>query len=207
MKSLLVLGGCGLVALVAVVAVFAFLAFARRRRVVPVARPASRPGRGDATVPVSGRRMSQTIPPPDVPAVPAPVAAEPPVAPAFVEPVVIESADIPFDPNATIVVQAHAAMTLQCISGALEGRSFALTDRGLYIGRDWAESQVVIEDPRVSKRHVWIGISDGTVVVVDQGSTNGTFINSLANRVVEAPLAPGDTLILPEDVARFALRK
>jgi pSer/pThr/pTyr-binding forkhead associated (FHA) protein len=64
---------------------------------------------------------------------------------------------------------------------------------------------VVVPDERVSKRHVWIGPRKGRVVAADQGSTNDTFLNSLASaRIQEVPLNSGDTLIIcAADVARF----
>ena len=64
-----------------------------------------------------------------------------------------------------------------CTSGALMGQRFEIRPEGIYIGRDGTLAQVVISDNRVSKRHVWIGPRNGRVAVVDQGSTNGTFLN------------------------------
>jgi hypothetical protein len=202
MKPILVVAGCGLLLLALVLlgaAVGAFVMARRKRAASARATTAPSPARRgsarfDATTP--------TPAPPPAAVVPPPV----PSAPAVAEPMA-QAVDPSFDPNATIVVNTNSAGTLVCTAGALEGRSFPLTDRGLYIGRDWAESQIVIDDLRVSKRHVWVGIRGGKVVVVDQGSTNGTFLNSLANRVTEAVLAPGDTLVLPENLARFTLRK
>ena len=76
---------------------------------------------------------------------------------------------------------------------------------GLYVGRDAAAAQIVIDDPRVSKRHFWVGLRNGAPVVIDQGSTNGTFLNaSGTQRVTEAFLNPDDAIVLCEaDVARF----
>jgi hypothetical protein len=186
MKPILALTGCGLLVLAVVLFGAAVAAFviARRRR-------------STAARPVAKAPEPARTPVPSPPMPPPAVMAEP----------MAQVVDPAFDPNATIVVNANAAETLVCTAGVLAGRTFALTDRGLYIGRDWAESQIVIDDLRVSKRHVWIGIREGRVVAIDQGSTNGTFVNDLANRITEAQLAPGDTLILPEDLARFSLRK
>lgn len=94
---------------------------------------------------------------------------------------------------------------ISCTSGALLGQRFDIRPEGLYIGRDGTLSQVVINDNRVSKRHVWVGPRNGRVAVVDQGSTNGTFLNVPGSqRVTEVYLNPGDTIIVSEaDVARF----
>jgi len=98
---------------------------------------------------------------------------------------------------------------LMCTSGALAGQRFEIRPEGVYIGRDGTLSQIVINDNRVSKRHVWIGPRNGRVTVVDQGSTNGTFLNVPGSqRITEAYLNPGDTVIVSEaDVARFQFQK
>ena len=91
------------------------------------------------------------------------------------------------------------------VSGPLSGQRFEIKADGDYIGRDGGSSQIVIGDPRISKRHVWIGVKNGRVVIEDQNSRNGTFINDPRSaRVTETSLTPGDTVILGEsDVARF----
>ena len=94
-------------------------------------------------------------------------------------------------------------------TGPLTGKRFDITPQGFFIGRDGSVSQIVIEDPRVSSRHVWVGVRNGRAVLVDSGSTNGTFLNSIGSgRVQEISLNPGDTIILSEaDVARFTYQR
>ncbi len=96
-----------------------------------------------------------------------------------------------------------------CTSGPMLGQRFEIRPEGLYIGRDGTLSQIVVNDSRVSKRHVWIGPRGGRVAVVDQGSTNGTFLNQPGSqRITEAILNPGDVIIVSEaDVARFQYQK
>ncbi len=98
---------------------------------------------------------------------------------------------------------------LACTSGALMGQRFDIRPEGVYVGRDGTLSQIVVNDNRVSKRHLWIGPRNGRVAVVDQGSTNGTFLNVPGSqRVTEAYLNPGDTIIVSEaDVARFQYQR
>lgn len=93
-------------------------------------------------------------------------------------------------------------------SGALEGQSFEIPADGFFIGRDSHASQVVIPDPRVSKSHLWLGWKNNKVVVVDQDSRNGTFLNDISNpKVTESEIKDGDTIILGEaNVARFEFR-
>lgn len=95
--------------------------------------------------------------------------------------------------------------SIQFVSGPLSGQKFQVRIDGDYIGRDGGSSQIVIGDPRISKRHVWIGVRNGRVVIEDQNSRNGTFVNDPKSaRVTERPLNTGDTVILGEsDVARF----
>jgi S1-C subfamily serine protease len=90
-------------------------------------------------------------------------------------------------------------------SGPLAGKRLEVRAEGFYIGRESSSAQVVIEDPRVSSRHVWLGVRNGRVVLVDSGSTNGTFLNTISSgRIQEIVLNPGDTIIISEaDVARF----
>jgi hypothetical protein len=95
--------------------------------------------------------------------------------------------------------------SIKFVSGPLSGQKFQVRVDGDYIGRDGGSSQIVIGDPRISKRHVWIGVKNGRVVIEDQNSRNGTFINDPRSaRITEQPLNTGDTVILGEsDVARF----
>jgi hypothetical protein len=114
-----------------------------------------------------------------------------------------------FDPNATLMVsQGRAASwgTLQAVSGKLAGRTFPVDMNGFYIGRDKTLAQVVVEEPSVSKRHLWIGVREQNVVAVDQQSTNGTFLNMPTHAITEVRLRDGDTIILADDVARFTYR-
>ena len=94
-------------------------------------------------------------------------------------------------------------------TGPLAGQRCEIRQEGMWIGRDGNQSQVKVEDSRVSSRHMWIGPREGRVVVIDQGSTNGTFLNALGTeRVREVALKPGDTIILSQaDAARFVYEK
>jgi len=99
----------------------------------------------------------------------------------------------------------HNYGSIQFVSGPLSGQQFKVKPDGDFIGRDGGSSQIVIGDPRISKRHVWIGVRAGRVVIEDQNSRNGTFVNDPRSpRVTEIALSAGDTVILGEsDVARF----
>jgi hypothetical protein len=115
-----------------------------------------------------------------------------------------------FDPSRTVAIVREETVTvdygrIKFTSGALAGEEFAVDPEGAYIGRESTLSQIVVSDPRISKRHLWIGVRDGAVKIEDQDSRNGTFVNDpKSERVKEATLHSGDTVILGEsDVARF----
>lgn len=94
------------------------------------------------------------------------------------------------------------------LSGGMEGREVRIDEEGFVIGRDQRTAQLVISDPRISKRHVWVGVREGEVWAIDVGSTNGTYVNvPKSERITETKLQPGDILILSEDAARFEYRK
>ncbi|HCX30384.1 MAG TPA: hypothetical protein DHU55_11565 [Blastocatellia bacterium] len=115
-----------------------------------------------------------------------------------------------FDPSRTVAITREKTVaitygSIKFTSGVLAGQQFDVKPEGSYIGRESSLSQIVVSDPRISKRHLWIGVRDSVVKIVDQDSRNGTFINDpKSERVTEATLNSGDTVILGEsDVARF----
>lgn len=67
------------------------------------------------------------------------------------------------------------------------------------VGRD-ATCDLVLNQSRVSRRHVQFSIAGGRCVVKDLGSRNGTYLNG--QQIEEAEMADGDRLIL----GRFLLR-
>lgn len=121
-----------------------------------------------------------------------------------------DSGSVDFDPSRTVAITRENTVAIShgyinFVSGVLAGERFEVEPEGAYIGREPSLSQIVVSDPRISKRHLWIGVKDGLVRIIDQDSRNGTFVNDpKSERVTEALLNPGDTVILGEsDVARF----
>ncbi len=139
-------------------------------------------------------------PEPDYVPDPMPEVAAPPIP-----------AEPEFDPTRTVaIIREEEAVTIdygsiKFTSGVLAGERFPVDPEGVYIGRESSLSQIVVADPRISKRHLWIGVRDGQVKIVDEGSRNGTFVNDpRSERVTETTLKAGDTVIMGEsDVARF----
>jgi len=119
--------------------------------------------------------------------------------------------------DATIVETAAAKTTIVAPDGSAEqpyrvgrtpeiklrhertGKVFEATGYTIVIGRDPAAAQVVIrsdEEKHVSGRHAEIQFhADGSVMVCDLGSRNGTWLNDHPLKA-EAPIKIGDHLVL-----------
>ena len=171
-----------------------------RERNVPVP-PTSKMARPDIPTDKVSR---SAVPPPDIaPQSPQPQARapEPSVGATRMEPLPQIK---PAEPqqSGTEMVQWYGM--LNCTGGPLEGQRFVVEEDGFYIGRDPVLAKIVVNDTRVSKRHVRILPRDGKVWAIDEGSTNGTFLASApAQRITEVQLKRGDTLILGDNAAVF----
>ena len=80
---------------------------------------------------------------------------------------------------------------LVCLDPNSPKRKLVVHRLPVTIGRD-AEAEIRVDDRWASRRHCQIEESDGTLVVRDLESRNGTLING--NHVTESPLMPGDKL-------------
>lgn len=83
-------------------------------------------------------------------------------------------------------------------SGTGTGTEFPLEKNELFLGRDLT-SDLVINDPEVSRRHLRLVLDGATYRLEDLGSTNGTFIHG---QRLAAPilLKPGEVITLGEKV-------
>ena len=72
-------------------------------------------------------------------------------------------------------------------------------DGELILGREHGSADVVIPDPGISRRHARVIPEDGTLIVEDLGSSNGTYVNG--DRI-DGPVAlgPADEVQLGETV-------
>ena len=213
-----------LIIAVIVIAVVVFLFMRKRRKGTPLkggpGRQSTGPGPSSSpSGPTPAPGSSWTPPASPSPPAEAPAASANPSAPPNPFPVpqappgVDRSATIDLSQTVAILPQSDTAPinygAITFTSGALAGQKFDVTPEGACIGRDSSSSQIVIADPRISKRHVWVGVRGGRVVIEDQSSRNGTFLNDPKSaRITENALSEGDTVILGEsDVARFEYRK
>jgi serine protease Do len=105
----------------------------------------------------------------------------------------VEAAAPPIPPAP--IEQAYGSV--QVTAGSLTGKRFKITKAGLLIGTDSQKCQIVVSEDTVSHEHAWIVPVDNRVVVIDRGSTNGTYINSLESpRVSKVGLQNGDRVYL-----------
>ena len=195
-----IVGVLFIVGLLLIIIIIAFIVMRRRKGKKP--SPAA---------PDSGKAYPTPAPgpaaPSPTPSYAKPAAPPPPPAPAFVA----GDQGMTVDLSRTIAITSDGDTfkpnygSIKFVSGPLSGQQFDIKADGDFIGRDGGSSQIVIGDPRISKRHVWIGVKAGRVVIADQNSRNGTFVNDPKSaRVTETSLNAGDVVILGEsDVARF----
>ena len=171
----------------------------------PPPSPPSPPAGSTSRVPALTPDAAAAPPPPPAPPRPE---TPPPATPARQsagEPtrmIALDQARGGAAPSATEAVTWYGL--LRCTGGPLEGQAFVIEEDGLYIGRDPSMARIVIDDSRISKRHLRIVPRNGKVWAIDQ-STNGTFLvsNTGRQRIAEHQLKRGDTLALADNVATF----
>ena len=109
--------------------------------------------------------------------------------------------DAPGTADDTVVQLADLAAGVPSLvvrSGAQAGASFGLHSELTRLGRH-PDSEIMLDDITVSRRHADISREPDGYVVRDAGSLNGTYLNS--ERVDEATLRQGDEL----QVGKFRL--
>lgn len=89
--------------------------------------------------------------------------------------------------------------------GSLLGRVVTLTTRETVVGRGRNADVKIRNDAKVSRQHATLEVRDGQVVVIDHGSSNGTFIDEV-QVVGEAPISEGQRLQIGDTMFEFRLR-
>lgn len=77
--------------------------------------------------------------------------------------------------------------------GPLRGRRFAVTERGLRLGRS-STCEIAMPDPALSRNHCLFELRDGDLWVTDLASANGTVVNGVALGADSCRLAVGDVV-------------
>ena len=106
-----------------------------------------------------------------------------------------------YDQVAKTIAVARGAVpaALTVVRGALAGQRFPVAAGGIVVGRQPGVAHVLVNDHRASGKHVWIGFDNNQLVAIDQGTTNGTYVNDMARgRITRAELRDGDTVIVSE---------
>lgn len=93
------------------------------------------------------------------------------------------------------------ALGLKFISGKYKGAAFAVPDGGeLIIGRS-GDRDIVLEEEMVSRQHAKVRAEGSELLLIDLGSTNGTFVNG--EKVRRIALQNGDRLLIGTSIARI----
>lgn len=87
------------------------------------------------------------------------------------------------------------------LSGPYAGMQIPMTAAVLTIGREAGSDITLVGDSTASRRHAAIYNQDGYLVIRDEGSSNGTFVNGM--RVGEQVLQPGDEVRVGGSAFRF----
>jgi len=97
-------------------------------------------------------------------------------------------------------LHSEGKAVLRIVSGTQRGREFDVVD-GLSVGRD-PSNTIHLLDSKSSRRHAVITIEHGDIVLVDQGSRNGTWLNDRA--VTRATLSDGDKIYVGDTVMQLS---
>jgi len=123
-----------------------------------------------------------------VPQVAAPGGFALPPPPAYAAPPVYQA------PPATLFAANDPRLyRLVVTNGVAAGTAIPLRD-GLTLGRTPGRAEIVLPDPEVSGLHARVARNGGPPILIDAGSTNGTWINE--ERIAERALQVGDRVRL-----------
>jgi hypothetical protein len=87
-----------------------------------------------------------------------------------------------------------AAVILVGIKGPVRGKLFRVEKELFRIGADPTNDLVLTNDDYVSAKHAFIRYDKGSLVLADQHSKNGTFLNENRLKDVALTLTPGDRI-------------
>jgi len=104
----------------------------------------------------------------------------------------------------TVPTPDRANGSIVWTGGPLAGRVHRVPPEGFWIGRE-APAQVVVAEAEISRLHCWIGPRDGTVVIVDDTSSNGTLV--MGEPVGGRVLRDGDVVVLARGAASFRFER
>jgi pSer/pThr/pTyr-binding forkhead associated (FHA) protein len=107
------------------------------------------------------------------------------------------------DEDRTMFYEEPEAKLLVVKSDTLEGEIHLEEDETVF-GRD-EDTDITIEDKRISRKHCKISTEEGNFIISDLGSSNGTFVNG--QRVTQKTLESGDRIQIGSNILEFRIEK
>ncbi len=101
-----------------------------------------------------------------------------------------------------------ATLVLKCHGGYLNGRTYPIPSEGITIGREPDNSiRYPGQTPGISRHHVKLFWQNGQLMLLDVGSSNGTYVNQTGRVLTNHPVAlnPGDIFYLGEKLNGFEI--
>lgn len=105
-------------------------------------------------------------------------------------------------PKSPPKIPRRYSASIVIIEGHAEGMEYPLEKASTVIGRD-KSADISIKDPLVSRQHVAISYDDGSFLLKDLGSTNGTFVKG--GVVEQALLKHRDKFRIGDTTIQFIL--
>lgn len=103
-----------------------------------------------------------------------------------------ESAEIPARLAASIIIR----------KGRKKGAEYSIVSGRTVLGRG-KDADIIIDDPAVSRMHAAIEYTKSRFILMDLGSTNGTFIDGRS--IKHADLSHGTTFRMGDTIIEFSL--
>lgn len=105
----------------------------------------------------------------------SPAAPAPAAAPAAAGHAPLPEATLVSGKGPKLQLPPDKRVALSVTQGTLKGQVFAISKPRVVLGR--ADTDIVVDDPEVSRKHCALEVHGTTALLVDLGSTNGTFVN------------------------------
>ena len=86
----------------------------------------------------------------------------------------MNSETIPFEES--LFVNQNAKYILSILNEDIKSSSWLLTNGIHKIGR-FSDKEIILDDVTVSRNHAYISVDDDMLLIYDEGSTNGIFVN------------------------------
>jgi len=99
-------------------------------------------------------------------------------------------------------IPARYQASVVVLKGYAEGMEYIIDRTSAVIGRD-KHAHIRLKDPLISREHAAIAFREGTFVLRDLESTNGTVMNGVS--IKQADLRHGDTFRMGDTVLQFVL--